>query len=82
MKKNPLLPLGIVGSRAYESQAWSSSGTVEVERAVWKESETSPARLPSRMARLRQMFGAFLTHRPAFATPGAVLSRSRRARGG
>jgi hypothetical protein len=81
MTNNPLLPFGVVGSRAYESQAWSSPGAVEVERAVWKEAETSPTGLPSRGTRLRQMFDAFLAHGSAIAASSAVLSRSIRQAG-
>ncbi len=43
------LSLGLVGSRAYEMQAWRSHGAAAVEEAVWGPPTSTPvAEFPER----------------------------------
>jgi hypothetical protein len=52
------LTLGVVGSRAYEMQAWRSQGCSALEQAVWAPNADMPVQKPSGTSWLRRPLDA------------------------
>ncbi len=66
MKGKQARTLGLVGSRAFEGQAWRSPGARAVDEAVWEGSVATIAQPPVRKplpARLREAVRAAFAQR-------------------
>ncbi len=58
MTNKVLLTMGVVGSRAYEMQAWRSQGSSALEQAVWTPSTDTPVEQPSGKSCLKRPLDA------------------------
>jgi hypothetical protein len=57
MTSKESLTIGLVGSRAFELQAWQSPGSSAVEEAYWASSDVPERMLPQRSRLMRLIDG-------------------------
>src|SRR5258705_6375008 len=66
MRIGRLWPIGLVGSRAYELQAWQSPGASALEQAAWQRRHATADITPAPKTRLMRLLAAIPIARALF----------------